>query len=78
MDFKLKILLYNCKFKLLIHMKGCVNNLYMINGSLFIILGVICYLIVRGILIGTKIKHVIWWKEIVSFYSWFTFVWLLQ
>ncbi len=49
-------------------MKGCVNNLYMINGSLFIILGVICYLIVRGILIGTKNKkHVIWWKEIVSF-----------
>ena len=37
-------------------MKGCVNNLYMINGSLFIILGVICYLIVRGILIGTKKK----------------------
>ena len=38
-------------------MKGCVNNLYMINGSLFIILGVICYLIVRGILIGTKNKN---------------------
>ena len=37
-------------------MKGCVNNLYMINGSLFIILGVICYLIVRGILIGIKKK----------------------
>ena len=37
-------------------MKGRVSNLYMINGSLFIILGVICYLIVRGILIGTKIK----------------------
>ena len=54
--FKLKILLYNCKFKLLLH-KGCVNNLYMINGSLFIILGVICYLIVRGILIGTKNKN---------------------
>ena len=50
-------------------MKGCVNNLYMINGSVFIILGVICYLIVRGILIGTKnTKHVIWWKEIISFY----------
>lgn len=49
-------------------MKGCVNNLYMINGSLFIILGVICYLIVRGILIGTKNKkHMIWWKEIISF-----------
>ncbi len=49
-------------------MKGCVNNLYMINGSVFIILGVICYLIVRGILIGTKnTKHVIWWKEIISF-----------
>lgn len=60
-------------------MKGCVNNLYMINGSLFIILGVICYLIVRGILIGIKNKkHVIWWKEIISFYSWSTFVWLLQ
>ncbi|PEB50069.1 hypothetical protein CN971_19825 [Bacillus thuringiensis] len=40
----------------------------MINGSLFIILGVICYLIVRGILIGTKNKkHMIWWKEIISF-----------
>ena len=37
-------------------MKGRVSNLYMINGSLFIILGVICYLIVRGILIGTKKK----------------------
>lgn len=49
-------------------MKGCVNNLYMINGSLFIILGVIFYLIVRGILIGTKNKkHMIWWKEIISF-----------
>lgn len=49
-------------------MKGCVNNLYMINGSLFIILGVICYLIVCGILIGIKNKkYVIWWKEIVSF-----------
>ncbi|MCR6787334.1 MULTISPECIES: hypothetical protein [Bacillus cereus group] len=34
--------------------------MYMINGSVFIILGVICYLIVRGILIGTKnTKHVI-------------------
>ncbi|MED4443365.1 VanZ family protein [Bacillus thuringiensis] len=42
--------------------------MYMINGSLFIILGVICYLIVRGILIGTKNKkHMIWWKEIISF-----------
>ncbi|CAM4130988.1 hypothetical protein BAQ46_05855 [Bacillus paranthracis] len=42
--------------------------MYMINGSLFIILGVICYLIVRGILIGIKNKkHVIWWKEIISF-----------
>ncbi|AYF84304.1 VanZ family protein [Bacillus thuringiensis] len=42
--------------------------MYMINCSLFIILGVICYLIVRGILIVTKNKkHVIWWKEIISF-----------
>ncbi|WP_242213385.1 VanZ family protein [Bacillus cereus group sp. BfR-BA-01383] len=42
--------------------------MYMINGSLFIILVVICYLIVRGILIGVKNKkHVIWWKEIISF-----------
>ncbi|HFK1723232.1 MULTISPECIES: VanZ family protein [Bacillus] len=42
--------------------------MYMINGSLFIILAVICYLIVRGILIGTKNKkHVIWWNEIISF-----------
>ncbi|MEC2450169.1 VanZ family protein, partial [Bacillus cereus] len=42
--------------------------MYMINGSVFIILGVICYLIVRGILISTKnTKHVFCWKEILSF-----------
>ncbi|RWS45289.1 VanZ family protein [Bacillus mycoides] len=42
--------------------------MYMINGSLFVILGAICYLIVRGILIGLKNKkHVIWWEEIISF-----------
>lgn len=49
-------------------MKGCVNSLYMINGSVFIILGVLCYLIVRSISIGMKNKkHVNWWKELISF-----------
>ncbi|HDX9571006.1 VanZ family protein [Bacillus paramobilis] len=49
-------------------MKGCVNSLYMINGSVFIIVGVICYLIVRSIFIGMKSKKgVHWWKELISF-----------
>ncbi|WP_341517722.1 VanZ family protein [Bacillus paramobilis] len=49
-------------------MKGCVNSLYMINGSVFIIVGVICYLIVRSIFIGMKSKKgVNWWKELISF-----------
>jgi glycopeptide antibiotics resistance protein len=49
-------------------MKGWINDLYMISGSMFIILGVICYLIVRSILIGMKNKkHVNWWKELISF-----------
>ncbi|QWH28907.1 VanZ family protein [Bacillus mycoides] len=42
--------------------------MHMINGSLFIIFGVICYLFVRNILIGFKNKkHVNWWKELISF-----------
>ncbi|MGG0290716.1 VanZ family protein [Bacillus pacificus] len=42
--------------------------MYMINGSLFIILVIICYLIVRGILMSIKNKkYVIWWQEIISF-----------
>ncbi|MED3398545.1 VanZ family protein [Bacillus wiedmannii] len=49
-------------------MKGCVNSLYMINGSVFIIVGVICYLIIRSIFIGMKSKKgVNWWKELISF-----------
>ncbi|MGH0594752.1 VanZ family protein [Bacillus pretiosus] len=49
-------------------MKGCVNSLYMINGSVFIIVGVICYLIVRSIFIGMKSKKgVNWWEELNSF-----------
>ncbi|EMY5505499.1 MULTISPECIES: VanZ family protein [Bacillus] len=49
-------------------MIGCVNSLYMINGSVFIIVGVICYLIVRSIFIGMKSKKgVNWWKELISF-----------
>lgn len=49
-------------------MIGCVNSLYMINGSAFIIVGVICYLIVRSIFIGMKSKKgVNWWKELISF-----------
>ncbi|PRT31879.1 VanZ family protein [Bacillus wiedmannii] len=40
----------------------------MINGSVFIIVGVICYLIVRSIFIGMKSKKgVNWWKELISF-----------
>ncbi|PFZ33167.1 VanZ family protein [Bacillus wiedmannii] len=42
--------------------------MYMINGSVFIIVGVICYLIVRSIFIGMKSKKgVNWWKELISF-----------
>lgn len=49
-------------------MKGCVNCLYMINGSAFILLGLICYFIVRSISIGMKSKKgVNWWKELISF-----------
>ncbi|WP_179865827.1 VanZ family protein [Bacillus wiedmannii] len=49
-------------------MKGCVNSLYIINGSVFIIVGVICYLIVQSIFIGMKSKKgVNWWKELISF-----------
>ncbi|MED2793349.1 VanZ family protein [Bacillus wiedmannii] len=49
-------------------MKGYVNCLYMINGSAFILLGVICYLIVRIIFITMKSKKgVCWWKELISF-----------
>ncbi|MGG1609790.1 VanZ family protein [Bacillus wiedmannii] len=49
-------------------MKGCINSLYMINGSAFILLGLICYFIVRSISIGMKSKKgVNWWKELISF-----------
>ncbi|HGH7176853.1 TPA: VanZ family protein [Bacillus wiedmannii] len=49
-------------------MKGCANSLYIINGSAFILLGVLCYLIVRIIFITMKIKKgVYWWKELISF-----------
>ncbi len=49
-------------------MKGCVNCLYMINGNVFILLGVICYLLVRIVSIGMKNKKgVNWWKELISF-----------
>ncbi|PGZ55857.1 hypothetical protein COE56_02870 [Bacillus anthracis] len=42
--------------------------MYMINGSAFILLGIICYLIVRIIFIGMKRKKdVNWWKELISF-----------
>ena len=38
----------------------------MINGSLIIILGIICYLIVRSILIGVISKERInWWRELI-------------
>ncbi|MED0876075.1 VanZ family protein [Bacillus mobilis] len=49
-------------------MKGFVNCLYTINGNVFILLGVICYLLVRIISIGMKNKKgVNWWKELISF-----------
>ncbi|MGE7863663.1 VanZ family protein [Bacillus mobilis] len=42
--------------------------MYMIKGSVFIVVGVICYLIVRCIFIGMKSKKgVNWWKELISF-----------
>ncbi|KAA0784055.1 hypothetical protein COM04_21450 [Bacillus wiedmannii] len=42
--------------------------MYMINGSAFILLGLICYFIVRSISIGMKSKKgVNWWKELISF-----------
>ncbi|PEM86781.1 hypothetical protein CN627_16575 [Bacillus wiedmannii] len=42
--------------------------MYIINGSVFIIVGVICYLIVQSIFIGMKSKKgVNWWKELISF-----------
>ncbi|HDR7517740.1 VanZ family protein [Bacillus mobilis] len=42
--------------------------MYTINGNVFILLGVICYLLVRIILIGMKNKKgVNWWKELISF-----------
>ncbi|WP_140417264.1 VanZ family protein [Bacillus cereus] len=40
--------------------------MHMINGSVFIILGIICYLIVRIILIGVISKERInWWTELI-------------
>ena len=61
-------------------MKGRVSNLYMINGSLFIIfLGVICYLIVRGILVVPKIKTCDLVERNNKFFiRGLHFVWLLQ
>ncbi|MGH1283843.1 VanZ family protein [Bacillus toyonensis] len=42
--------------------------MYILNGSMFIVFGVISYLIVRSILIGMKNKkHVNWWKELIRF-----------
>lgn len=42
--------------------------MYIINGSMFIVFGVISYLIVRSILIRMKNKkHVNWWKELIRF-----------
>ncbi|WP_142339966.1 MULTISPECIES: VanZ family protein [Bacillus cereus group] len=42
--------------------------MYMISGSLFIILGVSCYLVVRIILISMKNKKQMnWWKELIRF-----------
>ncbi|MCC2377723.1 VanZ family protein [Bacillus wiedmannii] len=42
--------------------------MYTINGSVFIIVGVICYLIVRSIFIGMKSKKgVNWLEELISF-----------
>lgn len=49
-------------------MKGWINDLYMISGSWFIILGVCCYLIVRSILIVIKDKMQVYWlKECINF-----------
>lgn len=49
-------------------MKGWINDLYMISGSWFIILGVCCYLIVRSILIVIKDKKQVYWlKECINF-----------
>ncbi|MBJ7948911.1 VanZ family protein [Bacillus cereus group sp. N24] len=42
--------------------------MYILNGSMFIVFGVISYLIVRSILIGMKNKkNVNWWKELIRF-----------
>ncbi|HDR7861969.1 TPA: VanZ family protein, partial [Bacillus toyonensis] len=42
--------------------------MYILNGSMFIVFGVISYLIVRSILIRMKNKkHVNWWKELIRF-----------
>ena len=46
------------------------KRLYLINGSLIIVLGVICYLVGRGILIGIRYKNqrqIYWLKEVIIF-----------
>jgi glycopeptide antibiotics resistance protein len=46
------------------------NRLYLISGRLLIVLGVICYLVGRGILLGIKYKkqkQVYWLKEAIRF-----------
>ncbi|SFB04815.1 MULTISPECIES: VanZ family protein [unclassified Bacillus (in: firmicutes)] len=44
--------------------------MYLINGSLFILLGTISYLVGRGIIVGTRFKNrvsVYWLKEVIHF-----------
>ncbi len=46
------------------------NTLYLINGRLLIILGIIGYLVVRSILIGVKLKNnnpIYWLMEVINF-----------
>ena len=51
-------------------LEGRVDGVYLINGSLLIGIGVICYLAGRGILIGFKLKkqkQVYWLREVINF-----------
>ena len=51
-------------------LEGRVDGVYLINGSLLIEIGVICYLAGRCILIGFKLKkqkQVYWLREVINF-----------
>ena len=51
-------------------LEGRVDGVYLINGSLLIGIGVICYLAGRVILIGFKLKkqkQVYWLREVINF-----------